>query len=143
MKAWLAFLLFMLSIGMPAIAEQQLQYEPSVVQLSGTVITRMYYGPPNFGEDPKTDRKVYPFILKLDHPVTVLASTIPCGKTSDCDTYTGVREIELVAFTSAQATELKQLMGHHITVKGQLYDRFDALQNTDVLMDFLVFLHTK
>jgi hypothetical protein len=47
----------------------------STVRLTGTVTYRMFYGAPNYGEEPKTDRRVRVPILRLDEPVT------PCDLT--------------------------------------------------------------
>ncbi|MEI9983512.1 MAG: hypothetical protein WDN69_10070 [Aliidongia sp.] len=45
-----------------------LHYEPSVVTLAGRVILESHYGPPNFGENPKSDRKFRIPILYLCAP---------------------------------------------------------------------------
>jgi len=45
-------------------------HEGSAVRLTGTVAFRMFYGAPNYGESPKTDRRVRVPILQLDRPIT-------------------------------------------------------------------------
>jgi hypothetical protein len=56
-KQAIVFLLFFAALH-PVYAAQEVTYEPSNVQLSGTIVYEQFYGPPNFGEDPKTDAKV-------------------------------------------------------------------------------------
>ncbi len=40
------------------------------VNLSGTLTNdELFYGPPNYGENPETDEEKYPYMLKLDKPI--------------------------------------------------------------------------
>ena len=48
--------------------------------LRGTLIQELFYGPPNFGEDTLTDKKVYSFILVLAKPILFLDSELGSGK---------------------------------------------------------------
>jgi len=50
-----------------------LEYEPAVVELEGKLRVKTFYGPPNFGENPKTDLKERCWILSLDKPINVHA----------------------------------------------------------------------
>src|SRR5258705_13599459 len=43
-----------------------LRYELDKVTLVGTIVSRTFYGPPNYGEDPKIDSKERQYILLLD-----------------------------------------------------------------------------
>src|SRR2546422_523391 len=66
-----------------------------VVQLKGRITTALKYGPPGFGEDPKSDRKVEIFILLLARPANV------CGDSTNKDhlnttSYRDVKEIQLI-----------------------------------------------
>ena len=67
-------------------------FEPNVSIIEGTLITRMYYGPPNYGENPDTDAKQYPFILQLDDPIDVIAQE---GDTHNSNIFE-VTEIQVV-----------------------------------------------
>ena len=46
-------------------AQRCLSYEPEVVELDGQLVVQSKYGPPNFGEQPKTDQKVQVPVLLL------------------------------------------------------------------------------
>ena len=56
----------------PAAKGKQCFHEGATVRLKGTVVRRRFYGPPNYGETPKTDRLVTVAVFKLDHPI------LPC-----------------------------------------------------------------
>ncbi len=51
-----------------------LSYEPAVIQLEGQLTMELKYGPPNYGEQPKTDAKVRVPVLMLIRSVNVRAS---------------------------------------------------------------------
>src|SRR5215831_21316136 len=51
-----------------------LHYEPEKVTLTGRVVLRTFYGPPNYGENPKTDSKETQSILLLYLPVDVIGT---------------------------------------------------------------------
>ena len=46
-----------------------MRYEPDTVRLTGRIERHMYYGPPNFGEDPAHDEKEVGFYLGLAAPI--------------------------------------------------------------------------
>jgi len=105
-----------------------LSYEPAVVELKGKLMTKMYYGPTNFGEHPKTDSKETPPILVLSKPVNVRRnpdSDIEYNRIS----VEHVRKIELV-LTIPQ----KNMMGKNVIVSGTLFHAFTGHHHTDVLM---------
>lgn len=45
-------------------------HENATVRLTGRVEYQNRYGPPNYGENPKTDRLMHVPILRLDRPIT-------------------------------------------------------------------------
>lgn len=109
--------------------EVWLEYEPTVVELKGKLITKMFYGPPNYGENPDTDSKEEFAILVLRKPVNVHG--IP-------DSYSGyermsvnhVREMQLVL-----RKQHKDLIGKEVTVKGTIFHANTGHHHTAVLMD--------
>jgi hypothetical protein len=106
-----------------------LSYEPAVVELRGKLITKMYYGPPNFGEHPKTDSKETPPILALSHPINVRGNP-------DSDI-----EYDRISVKHIQRVELvltlphKNMMGKNVIVSGTLFHAFTGHHHTDVLME--------
>src|SRR5260370_41839008 len=64
----------------PAARRRVLHYEPEKVTLKGKVVSRTFYGPPNYGENPKTDSRESQYILILDSAVYVFET---CNDTTD------------------------------------------------------------
>jgi len=52
-------------------------------ELSGTLRKEWFWGPPNFGENPKTDRHNQDFVLLLDYPL--LSKNYPYGQSRKPD----------------------------------------------------------
>ena len=107
-----------------------LSYEPAVVELRGKLITKMYYGPPNYGEDPKTDSKEVLPILVLSRPVNVRAKPDPNAGPPEQASVENVRKMELVL-----SIPHKNMIGKTVIVKGTLFHAFTGHHHTDVLMD--------
>ena len=88
---------------------------------------KTFFGPPNFGEDPKTDSKEETRILVLGKPINVRAKdeTDPVvGPSAE-----NVRELQLV-FNGP----LRKLVGKKLIVKGTLYHAHTGHHFTDVLL---------
>lgn len=101
-----------------------LPYEPSAVELSGTLHIITKFGPPNYGENPDSDEKLQVPIITLSDSVDV------CGDLSSSinrDAFHGLREIQ-VLFPEGMAyagfrdrsvvvtgTLSEAVMSHHFT----------------------------
>lgn len=48
---------------------------PAKVRLTGIIGIEQKYGPPGYGENPKRDKRMRIFVLKLTHPADVCADT--------------------------------------------------------------------
>ena len=107
-----------------------LSYEPAVVELRGKLITKMYYGPPNYGEDPKTDSRETFFILLLNKPVNVRGKPDPNAGPPEQVSVENVRKMELVL-----SIPHENMIGKTVIVKGTLFHAFTGHHHTDVLMD--------
>ena len=44
-------------------------HQEKTVRVLGTVTRRTFYGPPNFGETPKSDRRVTVYVIRFAHPL--------------------------------------------------------------------------
>ena len=85
-------------------------HEGRTVRLTGTVTYRMFYGAPNYGENPKTDRRVRVPILRLEKPIT------PCKLTEfdsdDRKLGEPVREVQIDAWPARfRSGERRTLVG--------------------------------
>jgi hypothetical protein len=110
-------------------AQRSVHYEPEIVELEGKLVVQSKYGPPNFGEQPKTDQKVKLPVLVLKTPVNVLPiqddgiNTEPVYR---------VRQIQL-SFAVGE-TDHKKLIGKNVVVKGTLFRAHTGHHYTDVVL---------
>lgn len=116
---------------------QQFHYEPSIVELSGKLVSENHYGPPNFGETPEIDLKETIAILVLDNPISVLAE--PRGG-ANLDSFAGVSRIQLIG---ASARNLLALTNQHVTLRGTLFEKENGEHYTDVLMNIVEIIYPK
>lgn len=128
----ITFFVFVATGGFADIAQEKkewLSYQPTVVELKGTLSVKTYYGPPNYGENPDTDSKEELPILVLSKPVSVRGNPAPKAG-FDRPTVEDVREIQLVL-----TVPHKEFIGKIVLVKGTLFHGFTGHHHTDVLMD--------
>jgi hypothetical protein len=109
--------------------KQWLSYEPATVELEGRLLVQTKYGPPNFGENPKTDKRVRVPMVVLTKAINVRGTP---GDALNATSVQGARRIQLV-FTDA-ATDYKSLVGKDIVVKGTLFHAHTGGHYTDVVM---------
>jgi len=107
-----------------------LHYGPEKVTLIGKLVLRTFYGPPNYGENPKTDSKESQYILLLDSPIDVV------GSKEDLLTETEreVRRITLVVF-DFKANPVEPLLGSRVLVDGTLFHAHTGHHHTKVLIE--------
>jgi len=110
-------------------AQRFLSYEPEVVELDGQLVLQLKSGPPNFGEEPKTDQKLRVPVLLLRDRVSVLGDQ---GDGYNSETVHGVRQIQL-AFIGSQ-TSHKALIGKQVVVTGSLFHAHTGHHFTDVVL---------
>src|SRR5215510_4345751 len=93
-----------------------LSYEPATVLLEGRLTVQREYGPPNYGENPKTDEKVKVPVLVLSVPINVRGTP---GDVQNATSVRGVHRIQLV-FTNGE-TSYKEFVGKLVLVNGTLF----------------------
>jgi hypothetical protein len=98
--------------------------QPLYTTLSGHLLTEMDWGPPNYGESPKTDRKLKTLLLKLNHPISICKTTDRPAMTLDC--------VQVAAVNCLVPSSL--LDGQNVGVYGFLYNADFANQVTPVLI---------
>ena len=123
----------MVLVCSPATAAQTrqwLSYGPVVVEVPGKLTLVRRYGPPNFGENPKTDAKLRVPILVLSEPVNVRgnAEYFPF----DVEVR-GIKRIQLLLFNLK--TPCDPLVGKRVLVRGTLIHRHTGGHYTTVLME--------
>ena len=106
-------------------------FEPNVSIVEGTLITRMYYGQPGYGEDPENDAKEYPYILQLDKPINVKAQE---GDIMNSDTF-DVKEIQVVPLGEEDLKSIKKYLDKRIKIEGTLFSALTGHHHTEVLIE--------
>lgn len=96
-------------------------------QLEGQLTTRLFYGPPNYGENPDTDEKVYPYLLKLKEPISITSE-------DGLDSFE-LDEFHLVVINKDHFKFLEEQMGNNIDVKGQFFLAHTGHHRTPVLIE--------
>lgn len=124
-------LLLVNSFAASAQEKRWLSYDPAVVELEGRLTVQSKYGPPNYGENPKTDAKVRVPILLLTTPVNVRGN--PEDKYFDKLSVAGLRQMQLIIFPIG--TPYEQYVGKKVVVKGTLFHAFAGQHYTKAVMD--------
>jgi hypothetical protein len=109
--------------GQPCLA-----YEPSPVELTGTLRIVPKFGPPNYGENPESDQKLMIPILELSRRVDI------CGdSTSEInrDAFNGLREIQVLF---PPGTEYNGFRDRAVVVAGTLSQAVMSHHFTPVVM---------
>ncbi len=109
-----------------------LNYDDPAVELSGTVFSRNYFGPPGYGETPAKDTRERATLLLLDAPVCLRASPNP---ELDNNSYEGNLIVVQLAAVHVKPEALKTVQGHRALVRGRLYHAITGHHRTPVVMD--------
>ena len=118
------------SVDTSAQEKRWLSYEPEIVELEGRLTVEWKYGPPNFGENPKTDAKVRVPVLVLTKGVSVHGNPEAFPFNVEVK---GIRRIQLIVFNPK--SPYKEFVGKKVVVKGTLFHAHKAGHYTDVVMD--------
>lgn len=109
--------------------QRWLSYEPAILRLEGKLTMELKYGPPNYGEQPKTDARIRVPVLKLIEPVNVRGKP---GESFNAISVKGIRRIQLIL---SPGTSYEQFIGKRVVVEGTLFHAFSGHHYTKVLMD--------
>ena len=75
MRLYILLAVFMGAIFAPVRAQEDhatwLSFEPEIVALDGYLELKQFYGPPGYGENPKTDQVETALIITLSTPISV------------------------------------------------------------------------
>jgi hypothetical protein len=107
-----------------------LHYGTEKVTLTGKVVSRTFYGPPNYGENPRTDSRESQYVLLLDSAIDVVASK------DDLLTRTERRVTKVTLVVSDfDAHPVKPLLGQRVEVEGTLFHAHTGHHHTKVLIE--------
>ncbi|HEU4712465.1 MAG TPA: DUF4431 domain-containing protein [Pyrinomonadaceae bacterium] len=117
------------SLETSAQTKRWLSYEPAIVELEGRLVIQNEWGPPNFGEEPLTDRKEKVPVIVLAKAINVRGTP---GDMLNATSVEGTRRVQLV-FPYTRIP-YKQLIGQKIVVKGSLFHAHTGHHYTPVLI---------
>jgi hypothetical protein len=125
----IAFLLLHLTASQAGNKRKELHYWPEKVTLKGTLVFRTFYGPPNYGENPRTDSKETQSILLLDDAFDVI------GDEQDKlnETERGVHRVTLV-FSNPIPHPVRYYLKRRVAVEGTLFHGFNGHHRTKILI---------
>ena len=109
-----------------------LSYSDPSVALKGTAFSRIYFGPPGYGETPAQDAREPALLLLLDAPICVKASSHPEQDNNSVET--NVILVQLAA-VHVSPEVLWKAEGRRVSVRGSLYHAITGHHRTAVLMD--------
>jgi len=101
-------------------------YDVEGITLSGKVVLRTFFGPPNFGESPESDARETQALLQLNQPLCTLAAE---EREEQAE-----RNQRLVTLVPLGGLSLKQYAGKHVAVQGSLFHADNGHHHTPVLI---------
>lgn len=120
--------LYLLLISQFVLAADVYKFEPAVVYLTGELIQKQFYGPPGYGEDPKTDRKENASILILNHPIKVVAEI--------GDRFNETRDnVKVIQLINVKRIALSPFFQKNVKVTGKLSSAITGHHHTDILIE--------
>lgn len=112
---------------------------PTQLALSGRLTQRLVWGPPNFGENPKTDRRYAIWVLKLSYPIPVLTDS-EFKKSAQSESRKApvrVSDLQLVPQNVGSLDTLNAQSGRMTTVVGTLWTAEAPAEYTPVVMHIM------
>jgi hypothetical protein len=125
-KTLICILLFTFAASTAAAQRRQFHYEPEQVKLIGKLVQKTFYGPPNYGESPKTDSREHQYILILDSPIDVAGN-------AENETENRIREITLVVH-DFKANPVRPWLSRRVAVEGTLFHAITGHHHTKILI---------
>lgn len=105
-----------------------LKYEPVKIRLTGTIASRVDFGPPGYGEDPQHDSREGHLYLTLDRQVCVVAAPNDLDNETEHD----VKVVQMVYYDRYPFR--KAWFGKKVSVEGTLFHGHTGHHWTAVLI---------
>jgi hypothetical protein len=108
-----------------------LSYEPSVVQLTGTIIRKTFPGPPNYESVERGDKPEVAWLLVLSQPICMEQDR----KDPDLNpAQMDIRKIQLVFRDATAYQTQKELIGKKVLASGTLFGAHTGHHHTPILL---------
>ena len=104
-----------------------LSFDDPSISLSGTIFSRIYFGPPGYGLSPQRDVRERAMLLLLDAPL--------CVQENSQGSFEGNVIVVQLAAVSVSPNIFANAEGHRVTVRGSLFHSLTGHHRTAVLMD--------
>lgn len=118
---------FLALLFLPALAQARPCEKYGLGAVLGTVHRMMFYGPPNFGENPKTDERGYYPVLKLDRVKRMCADD-----TGFADHPVMSHEMQMIFYKTPEFD--KFWYGKHVAVYGDMFAADNGMHHTPVML---------
>ena len=109
-------------------AQRWLHYEPETAELDGQLVIQSKSGPPNSGENPKTEQKVKVPVLMLPYNVGMF----PTADGDNTNPVYSIRQIQLAFVDNTMS--YKNLIGKNVVVTGTLFKAHTGHHYTEVVL---------
>jgi hypothetical protein len=106
-----------------------LNYGTPAVTIRGTLFSRIYFGPPGYGETPAQDAREHAFLLLLDAPICVSERLDDVS-----EAHHNVIVVQLAAI-HIDVELLKKAMGLRVSARGEFFEALTGHHRTPVLLD--------
>lgn len=113
--------------------EECLSYEPMKVKLTGTMVEKVFPGPPEFESVEKGDEVQLALVLKLKKPVCVKGDLVD---ETNAETEKNVRNIHLVIH-GGKYEHYKRYVKELVIAEGTLFHAHTGHHRTKVLMEVI------
>lgn len=105
-------------------------FELNSSTIEGQLTVRLFYGPPGYGENPKTDKRLYPFVLHMEEEIDIIALEDDIHNSDKFN----IREIQIIPKNKEQTDILYEYVNKPIKVKGTLFEAvLGHAHHTDVV----------
>ena len=94
-----------------------LEFEPSVVEVSGILAMQVHFGPPNYGEDLLRDKELRSFVLRLSQPINIRGD--PSNPAHE-EPRENIKEVQ-INFAAADEPWALRCIGRRVTARGMLF----------------------
>jgi hypothetical protein len=122
--------LFCAALGLPAKAAEEtcLKYEPTTIELTGTIKPVTFPGPPNYRSVKEGDKPERYWILYLPKPICVDGD--PNNNINEAEK--NIKSLQLII---NDYDKYRSLLGQKVTVKGELTHAITGHHHTNVLIN--------
>lgn len=130
------YIFLLLASGVSFSKNQELTYDPSVVQLTGTLDLQTFPGPPNYENIKSGDEIEKHFYIQLDHPIDI----IPKGNHPEVENAEKELNVKTIQLSIGADEELwmhfrKLAKNAHVKLTGKLFHRFTGHHHSRVLLN--------